>query len=108
MFMKYVLAAAIVVTSTIAALTQPVTRYQIRVLNDTSSPIVAIYARNLQTDQLYGNLLRSSVPVDGVTTVTLTDGTGSCFWRLQADFANGTESRKNINVCNTTSWRVYD
>lgn len=102
------MATALIVGIVSALVAQPLTRYQLRVLNDTSSPIVAFYARNLQTDQLYGNLLRSSIPVNGVWTVTLSDPSGSCFWRLQADLADGRESRYNINVCNSTSWRVYD
>lgn len=108
MYKRLVIATAAMALLATSAFAQGLTRYQIRVLNDTSSPIVGIYARNLSTDQLYGNLLRSRVPVNGTTTVTLEDGTRSCFWRIQADLADGREARHNLNVCNSTSWTVTD
>lgn len=82
-------------------------RYQLRIINNTSSPIVAVYVRNLATDELSGDLLGTGViQVDGTSVINLTDGTGTCHWRVQTDLADGREVRKTLNVCSTTSLTI--
>ena len=107
MFKRILLTAAIMIGMMGAAVSQNLTRYQIRVINNSSYTVLNVYARNLETDRLYGDLLGTSViPPGGVWTVNLDDSTGACSWRLQANMTNGADLRRNMNVCSTASWTI--
>lgn len=82
-------------------------RYQLRIINNTSSTILSVYARNLETDDLSGDILSGVISPDDSRVVNLFDGTGTCHFRIQADTIDGRESRKNINVCTTVSLTIH-
>ena len=103
------IAIALAISTSAAFAQQALGRYDIRIINNSSSTIMEVYARNLVTDRVYGDLLGSGViGVGEFHRIRLDDSSGACNWRIQVKTLDGRDLRKNLNICNTTSLTVHD
>lgn len=102
------LAGTLLAVTTVPASAQ-LRRYQIRLVNKASYPIMEVYVRNLETDEVSDDLLGDGmIRVGGWKTINLQDGTGSCIWRVQAKLVTGESARREMNVCETASLTITD
>lgn len=78
--------------------------------NETSYPMTALYASNVDTNDWEENLLRGrSVRSGRMIEVDIDDGSGHCYYDLKAVFGNASSAvRSNLNVCTAESWTIYD
>ncbi len=84
--------------------------YDLTVINDTDSNMVAFYASSTRSGGWGEDLFGNDVLEPGYRWKrNLADGYGTCVFDLRAVFADGGEvTRWGLNVCTTTWWRVYE
>ena len=97
---------------TVMGATQAVSAYdrRVRIINDTSQTMTMFHASNVNTTDWQEDILGNDVVRPGGSVmVNINDGTGHCRYDLRATFADGERVvRRNFNVCDKSSWRVYE
>lgn len=80
------------------------------IINDTSYTMYNFYASNVNRTSWEEDILGERVVSSGRRVrVDLDDGTGACYFDLKAVFSGNREVIKNnVNVCETSSWRIRD
>lgn len=78
--------------------------------NQSSVTLVRFYASNVSRGRWEEDILGFRVLDSGdYVTADIDDGTGHCRFDFKAVFSNGNEiTRRNVNVCTTASWTIYD
>jgi hypothetical protein len=106
---KLILAVALGATLIGIATAQAEDR-RIRIINETSLTMVKFQASNVGTDSWEEDILGRYMLGPGQSTVVnLDDGSGYCRFDLKATFRNGaTVVKRALDVCHTSSWRVYE
>lgn len=105
--------AALVLTAALPTIkptnAEQMNKFSVYIINDSSSVITSIYARNMETDQSQGDILPGTVGIGEQKLVKINDGTNSCLWRLKAEMADGsTTPWQQHNICDLRSWRIHD
>ncbi len=83
---------------------------RVRIKNDTSYYILAFYASNTSRTDWEEDILGDEIITPYTAAViNIDDGSGYCLYDLKAVFADGeTVERHDVNVCETTEWRLYE
>lgn len=101
-------AAAIALTSTVAAISAPAVAQDRRVviINNTGFTMVNFYASNSSRTSWEEDILGSDVLRSGQRVrINIDDGTGACLFDFKAVFSDGDELiRQGINVCQITTY----
>ncbi len=84
---------------------------RVRIINRASSSIQYLYASNVDRRSWEEDILGAwRVIAPGYyRDVNIDDGSGHCLFDIKAVLSDGREAvGRNINVCTSTSWTVYD
>jgi hypothetical protein len=82
---------------------------QVRIVNDTSLEIVALYGARSGASTPRNILSEATIPSRSALEVDLEDGSGYCVYDLRAVFDDGSElSRDDVNVCEVGTYRYTD
>jgi hypothetical protein len=84
---------------------------QVRILNQTSSPVRRLYVENEDRGVTGQNQLAfdDSIKIDHSLTLVMDDGTGQCFFDLKAVLADGRSIiRLKFNACEEGIWKLTD
>jgi hypothetical protein len=83
---------------------------RIDLINSSSFAIVSFYASNVGTTSWEEDILGRTMLLPGeYATINLEDGTGYCHFDFKVEtFGAGTIYRKNINVCEISSYTLQD
>jgi hypothetical protein len=106
------IAAAIVAFAALATVSQAHAEYdrRIRLINDTSRTIVEFHASNVGSDSWEEDILgRNTVAPGTATTINLNDGSGYCRFDFLTVLRDGQKViKRNVNICEISSYRIYD
>lgn len=83
---------------------------RVRVVNNTSQPLVKLQASNTGTNSWEEDILGTRVLGSRrEIVVNLNDGTGYCMFDLKATFRSGaTAIRRKVNICKVGVWTIND
>ena len=82
---------------------------QVRIVNDTSLEIVALYGARSGASAPRNILGESTIPSRSDMNVDFEDGSGYCVYDFRAVFDDGGElSRDDVNVCEVGTYRYID
>jgi hypothetical protein len=104
-----VFACAAVATAVLPAAAQSLDR-RVRVVNNTSQPMVKLQASNTGSKSWEEDILGTRILGAGrEIVVNLNDGTGYCMFDLKATFRGGaTAIRRKVNICKVAVWTIND
>ena len=82
----------------------------VRVINETSRPLVQFYASNISRPGWEEDILGWDTLAPGSSVLAnIDDGTGHCHFDLKAVFSDGNAVvRSNVNVCRIDTWTIYE
>lgn len=83
---------------------------RVRIINETNHTIERFYASNIAQESWEEDILGKDVLEPGQdVTIDIDDGSGRCKFDFKAEFDDGTSLvRKNINVCEISSYRYTE
>ncbi|HXC54017.1 MAG TPA: hypothetical protein VNU97_01860 [Rhizomicrobium sp.] len=100
----YAMAAALLIAT--PALAEDL---QIKVKNDTSTPMTEVYVSHVGTDSWEENILNGTVAPGEDLEVTIADGRTTCEYDIKAVFSDGGHAEfRNQNLCETAEFSVHD
>jgi hypothetical protein len=82
---------------------------QVRIVNDTSLEIVALYGVRSGASTPRNILGEATIPARSAIDVDFDDGSGYCMYDFRAVFDDGSAlSRDDVNVCEVGTYRYID
>jgi len=82
---------------------------QVRIVNDTSLEIVALYGARSGASTPRNILGEATIPSRSAIDVDFDDGSGYCMYDFRAVFDDGSAlSRDDVNVCEVGTYRYID
>jgi hypothetical protein len=83
---------------------------RVRIVNESSQNIVALYGVTVGVNEWRESLLGDDIlPAGGSIILNFDDGTGYCRYRFRAVFSDGVELvRDSVNVCDIGTYRYTE
>jgi len=83
---------------------------RIRLINDTNRSIVEFHASNVGTNSWEEDILGRNVLAPGnEVTINLNDGSGYCKFDFLTVMRGGQQVvKRNVNICEIESYRIYE